>query len=968
MATVIPPADDSQPLDESSALSVPADNFGDTSAPLYDTAGVSLQLDDIAAELMPALSEVQSAIDDIATGVAAELFDATSEVNTATADMIGTADGSMTEALVPVVGAIDKLSSAVETSLAKSAGELMGSDINYPLDATLQQQILAAGDDEMLTGAIPALAPSINAEVSPVGITESTGPAYIGSTDTGYGLTGVPYVPPVVPPTTPPVSPPPPPPPPVGGSGGASNYDWNATSIPVDMMGDMLATGVPYVPPPVPPAVPPYSPITPPADDKCCPPQQITVVAPPGTCPTPTAPPPPPVNVSVYVPPTPTVPPPPPPPPLPTNRLPDPAVNAQCADWDVADPCAVGSTYVSTQSPGETETLSGAKTRWALEDVLKFANGVLSIEMPGYQSIKAGVNLVAGHEGIEAFATTYYTGKKIANDLIDTLTGNCVQNKAAVASLAVTLGTAGWAESITGAPLRYLATSNLYQFQYLNPQMLIAQSDIDNLYLRSKIKDKTWECLTKAQGNLPQWHRAARDAKQALLTPDQLVQSWRRGYITDVDLYDTLAENGFINSNYITQMVKLSEMPLSPSDLVSCMKRDAFDPKVVEKYEYDKDFGSKFQGKAKEWAYWQGLSEEQFAYLWYAHWTIPSNTQLYEMYHRLRPDRKERREWEKTVKRGDDGNPADKNDKGPPVVTEQDVKEALEINDIAPAWVDRLLATSFHPITNSDASRMYMIGYFDDDDLTEAFLDNGYNREDAATLTEYWSFETAKRVRNQSGVLTPRKVVKLFKDGAINRNDARKYLEEVFPNDKQLDNLLSLAESEIAAEQIQSSAKYLRRSQLTGELTRVEVMAELRNLGVDQQAANRMTQVWEVESRHRSKEVTAMMLCKWRDRGLINSDEHVQRLVRLGYPENDARNIARVCDIDSAARRAKQQLKDTKEQQRQTKSNLLQDIAKYKKELAALLQQIADANEKLFGTDAMSGPDQPNKDEGGGGG
>lgn len=909
---------------------------------------IALQLEQIADELSAPHADMMTAIRDMTDTVHAQLTAADMDTHEVIHDLHGTVDTILQDGASPAVGHIDKIANTVDSRLTAIGRELDMTGINYPFDPSLQNQLMGMPITDWLPTAIPGLASTVGIASVSTSPTSVQAPAQTakqtvcpgqpddwipppntrdlvcpGTMDregsTGYGTQ----------------------PDPVTGQcpdgaipGNQGQYvipgdeanlrygGWCPVNTNDDGGGTQqppTTTGTPVPPPEVPPW-----PTSPPAD-KCCPPQQITVVSPPPDKPEPTAP---------------------------EKKLPPYKVHGECRDWDVLNVCEVTSGIQTTTPGGGGETPGGAgdaepEKNW-LDQFSESAGGVIRFAFPTYAKIDAGVKLLTQNASLGLFGLTHDIAASMAGKYIDQLTGKCVADKPAAVALATMLAGVSWAETITGAPLKYLAQSNTYSLQFLAPQFLPGQADLDNLQLRDKIDEDVWTCLTKANGNLPQWHRAARDAKQALLTPDQITQLRRRNLITVKQYWDMMREAGYINDRYTGATWELSELPLGASDIVRCMVRDSFDAHAVAKYQYDKDFTEKFTGQARDWFYWQGYSEEQARYIWRAHWEIPSNTALYEMYHRLRPDRKEAVEYGEQLAAAEAAGGAAPAGDAPPVVTRSDIKEAMEINDMAPAWIDAMLAISMHPITNSDAARAYMIGYFDSAELIERFRDNGYTEDDATTLAEYWEFESNKRIRSQSGVLTPRKVLSLYKDGAIDRAAARLYLQDIFPNAQQLDKLLGQADDQQKAELVQTRSKLIKRSVITGEYTNKDAVTALIGLGINRNTAQGTADTWELEGSHRSKEVLAAQLCKWRYMGLITSDQHQQRLMRLGYPLDDARTISRVCEIDSAAKRAKEAKKAAKEALQDMKSNILVAIAEARQQLADLNAQIA-AREMVIG-------------------
>jgi hypothetical protein len=946
MASEEPYIDDSLPMYEAVTPENKTPLYITTDSGETDTEPTASELDSIGSQLDTSQSELVESGNEIADSISADMFQPEMDVNTSIAEITGGIDRTLESVTAPVESAIDKISNQTSQIIQQSQYDLQSTGVNFPFNVGVQQQMNEVPPDQW----IDAVIPPIIGEVVPTVPTHSVPRNQTTNTSTAQAtISGEPTV------------------------NTAFINEQGQFCQEVGTPGKTLINCFDGPPPPVEP-VDPFIPQPVEQIDECpdvCEENPVVGVAlavtdkcgnvtnyPLGGVVNNTTiqstvvgtPVPPPTDTPVTIVNVPPVSPPQPPPPQskPDKQLPPITMQTDCIDWDTLNVCTVGTAGTTPTTPPTTVGTpvggSGGKT-W-LDDMLSFASSAFSIVIPGYAPIDAAIKLVAPHGPLELFAVQHDLAAKLTKEIFGSLTGNCSSDIGRTTLLAAQLGAAQWAERITGVPTDYLLQSVRYQFQFTSPQFLPGQADVDNLHLRDKIDYDTWRCLTMANGNLPNWHYSACLAKQQLLTPDQITQLFRRGLIDPRTYGERMAELGFKNDSYVKDTFQLSELPLGASDIIRCMVRDSFDPAVVQKYQYDKDFNDKFTNQAKDWFYWQGYSKDQAQYLWYAHWEIPSYTQLSEMLHRLRPDRQE-------VAADDAANPLDANGNRPQgapappsVVTLKDVQDALEINDMAPRWVQPLIDISYRPWTNSDAIRAYIIGYLTKKELVGKFQDNGYSKPDASTLADYWEFESNKRLRTQSGVLTPRKVVQMYKDGALDLQTARAALEEIFPNADQLDKLFRNADAEAAAETKQAYAKSLRRKFLAYAIDAKQLGAALRAGGIDGIAADRTVTVWTSERDGKSKEATAAMLCKWHDRGLIAAADVQFRLEQLGYTRIDAQRITAVCAIDSARKKAKEQTAAARQALADTKANLLMKIAELKQEIASL----TDRRNQLQGT------------------
>lgn len=472
-----------------------------------------------------------------------------------------------------------------------------------------------------------------------------------------------------------------------------------------------------------------------------------------------------------------------------------------------------------------------------------------------------------------------------------TVTPQAVANKSAAAYFGARLALAEAGQSNTHFPLMYLYQSDQYAFQYANPQYLPNQIRVDSAFLANTIDDHQWVCWTRANGNLPEPARKAMLADQVRPGVRDLIDLSRRGYLKPEDLYKRVREMGVLDPSYMREFQALMIALPTQSDLISFMVRDAADDAVAAEYGYDEGFGEKYTGQMKQWAAALGLDETYFKYSWRSHWRTPSYTQLSEMYARLRPDRPEVTDW--YTARGDQPDDVEVPGIGPkpPTVSLDQVRKALQVDDMAPGWVDKLIAISTTPINRTDAVRAFMIGAFDSDRLYHAFRDVGYSERDAKTLVTFYSQDKARRNRNVSGVWSMRKILRYYKTAAITREDAFELIRPLQPSNKATDEVLDAADAELAADVRATRLRGLKRGYMLGEFDQRATVELMRKWGMDPAQAERTLTVWDIERASRFKQPTVAMLSKWLKTGIISVEEMRARLVNLGYKQVDADRI-----------------------------------------------------------------------------
>lgn len=907
-------------------------------------------VDDARARVDAATDAAHAALDEIIQSATGTVVGANADAAVQLSGMVGSADSKLRSAEVSVDGTMDKVLKQADRQLFTGESDVTASGVHYPYTVAERSSDLQSTDPFVMINRLqPAAGGYDAARQCPPGW--EPGPGGLCTIPGGGGVGGDGFPPPTIPPTVPPTVPP-------GGLGlcgqvcgmrydqwrgqypgfdpakpyhcctiSPANDPGNTYTVPVndgnpDPAGSLQCwphsdpplvpcVTVPPVPvPPVPPvpcvSPPPFIPPPPPPGGEACCPPTVVIMPPP--------PPPPPIivsggggtvcgpselDVNVKVPVTVNVPP------------------ADCPvvdppQWPMADSGVHGDGlsvkwYQSDACQQVTAIKNAGPTPGQGNEILvngewiKFAGDTATVELPNVYSspLLADHNGVSAQAGAGKIATETTVGSRLADSVIRELTPFSMQDAVVSRKMLARLMLAGKAESLCSVPLGYLMQGETYTLQYYNPANLPSQAEVDGCYLTSQFGYDQWQCLTRANGNIPLWYDKVLNSKYTRPIPSEIVQLYLRGEIGVKDeYYRRMAAQGVKGHQEADEYLTLAQQLPGASDLVRMMVRDAADETVAKKYDYDKDFTDKFSGPVKAWANAQGLDASVFKYLWRSHWVIPSNTQLYEMFHRLRPGRQSVKDWDAYFAVW--GDPQTTTDLGPrpPEVTIDDVRTALEVNDQAPAWIDSLLSISYHPINPSDARRAFQIGSFDENRLTDVLLDNGYNPADAKTVLGYEKTQKSRSIANSTGVYTARRIVKDYQEGVLLRSDAQQLLKEILPDQNTRNDLLDRADVEYAADTTRQLIKDIRLRYVQGQYSDDDANRLLLAIPVPEPKRSQIVSRWQTDKFGRSKDPTVRMLCTWFNHGFINAGDYFTRLTNLGYTVGDANKIIAVCSKD----------------------------------------------------------------------
>lgn len=404
--------------------------------------------------------------------------------------------------------------------------------------------------------------------------------------------------------------------------------------------------------------------------------------------------------------------------------------------------------------------------------------------------------------------------------------------------------------------------------------VLPSGADADSAYLADTIKEHEWECYHKAAGD----HIGpAADMMQAKRTrPDaaQLAMLFRRKQITEDEYRKATRANGVINKEDEKRIFDLTQSWPGLPDVVRFMVRDVADQDAVRFGKLDEDFEAKFAGKLKDYAAANGVDEELAKYYWRAHWQLPSFTMLREMLFRLRPGKV------------DDALMVDK----------ERMKKALKQDDWAPGWVDRMIEIAFLAINQTDAKMYYHLHAITEEELEGYFMDEGYTKEDAQVKVKAEKNRRKVNEIRKSGLPTTRMINNQFARGLITERELTDLAAKITLNKEQAQAIIDAAKLAKTVRDRQIVSAAVRGGYLRGLYDDGEAIAKLVNGGFDADSAIDLVNQWRDEREARGKIPTAAKLCLWRGLGVLNRQEQLEALDRIGWEPEDARRIVAECD------------------------------------------------------------------------
>jgi hypothetical protein len=209
-------------------------------------------------------------------------------------------------------------------------------------------------------------------------------------------------------------------------------------------------------------------------------------------------------------------------------------------------------------------------------------------------------------------------------------------------------------------------------------------------------------------------------AHRQLLPPTAYVTAAFRKHLDFARFIRKMHALGYADDDIETLVAAMRYYP-TPAELVTWQAREVYEPESVRKYGLEEELDR----LDREPFYRAGMDDEQIRNHWVAHWQHPPFEQVAVMLQRdilvdpeartkLRPGSPEWREHRRKA--------------------EDEVYEWFRLVEIPPYWRRKLIQMVYAPLTRIDARRMWDLGVLDDDGLLRAYLDLGYDEQNARAL------------------------------------------------------------------------------------------------------------------------------------------------------------------------------------------------------------------------------------------
>lgn len=343
-----------------------------------------------------------------------------------------------------------------------------------------------------------------------------------------------------------------------------------------------------------------------------------------------------------------------------------------------------------------------------------------------------------------------------------------------------------------------------------------------------------------------------REATAQSLTGFEVCAAWRRGTIGEERRDQLLRAAGYEPDDAAT-FVSLTEVLPSVSDLVTFAVREVFSPEQAAKLGINQDFPPEFAREAAK----QGLSEANARRYWAAHWQLPSPTQAYEMLHRG-------------------------------LIGETEVDDLLKAADYSPTWRENLRKIAYRPLTRVDIRRMHKTSVLKDEDLLKAYMDLGYDAENARRLADFTialNRPASQESADELGRLTRTNILGFYRDRLLTPDRAVALLVESGLTGEAATLFVQAVDLDEQRKDRAEEATLTIDLATSGAISESEAQDRLRRTGLEESETQMYLLKLERALERKTKLPSRAEALQMVQAGVIDLSAYADLLTRLGYAE-----------------------------------------------------------------------------------
>lgn len=420
---------------------------------------------------------------------------------------------------------------------------------------------------------------------------------------------------------------------------------------------------------------------------------------------------------------------------------------------------------------------------------------------------------------------------------------------------------------------------------YANQGNPLAPEQLLQLWRRGKISESRVRKGLREGRTRDEWIGDALQLRDQRMGSADALDAWLRGHLTREAAQDILAANGLAAEDFTAAFGNAGN-PLALEQLLEAFRRGFIDQARFERGFRESRYRDEWAGVALQLRYSpmstaeavqasvQGhIGKDQAAAIAQENGLAPAD---FEALWQTAGEPLSRTELEQLFNRG--------------LVSRAFVEQGLRESRLKDKYVPAAVDLHVRLPTEQMITRMQAAGVLDPLTAVTWLMDLGYAADVAATIVQ----EGVVTGHGQHRQLMASQVTALYEDGLIGQDQALAYLAQLRYDDSTAQLVIELADYTRHQRILQSGVTAVRNHYLHYLADEDATRADLSSLNIPPDAASLYLQVWDIERKGATRTLTEPQIVKAWKGGLFDQDPDTNtgvalaRLSQLGYSDDDA--------------------------------------------------------------------------------
>jgi hypothetical protein len=374
------------------------------------------------------------------------------------------------------------------------------------------------------------------------------------------------------------------------------------------------------------------------------------------------------------------------------------------------------------------------------------------------------------------------------------------------------------------------------------PSLIAPEVAVRNMYLTPNDKNALYEILHK-QGYDDQQIYYLFKSGETIHEVETLKTLFLRKYVGSDYVKDEMSKAGY-SVQRIDEIMKTWDLIPGVQDILWMVAKEAFEPDQVNRYSLDDEFPN----DQVEWLQKSGLNIDWIKKYWIAHWQYPAPGQVLEMLHRG-------------------------------LISEEDVYQYYRVIEMPPYWRNMLMKISYKPLTRVDVRRMHAMQVIDDAGLIEAYMHNGYSKENAALMSKF----TINYNQKGDKELSKTEVENLYLKGIITYDECDTMLRDVGYSPATVSIMMRALEVKLQTAYIDEAIEAIQQNYQNNNYSYNDAEQRMGSIGIPTIKITALLAKWDLKRLKDDKKPTKEDLKAMLLEGVITVEDYEKTMYLQGY-------------------------------------------------------------------------------------